>query len=81
MFCQIGHSTVHNLEFVLVFVLDDHETLYGLLQDISLPERVCTVKNWRTGGQVIIIQNNNTCSVLLLVKISYKLFEIHTLSS
>jgi len=36
----------------LNFCLDDHETLRELLQDISLPERLCTVKNWRTGGQV-----------------------------
>ena len=35
--------------------LDDHESLRELLQDISQPERLCTVKNWRTGGQVSVI--------------------------
>jgi len=31
---------------------ESYETLKDLLQDISLPERCCTVKNWRIGGQV-----------------------------
>lgn len=33
---------------------EEYETLKKLLQDLNLPERCCTIKNWRIGGQVFL---------------------------
>jgi len=33
---------------------EDHEVLKSLLLDLHLPERCCTVKNWKIGGQLFL---------------------------
>jgi len=33
---------------------DDSDLLKGILKDMSLPERCCTIKNWRIGGSVFL---------------------------
>jgi len=33
---------------------EDYDLLKDVLNDMSLPERCCTVKNWRIGGQVFL---------------------------
>lgn len=45
---------MHVMKSSVVALLEEYETLKKLLQDLNLPERCCTIKNWRIGGQVFL---------------------------